>query len=942
MKPGIRTSIDSQNQFIGTPMPTQSALSGSGSYGKLDNEDSRSSSAAAPHAPSGNPALGGGPSAPRRQKLDLNFVPSDQDLMLGDYCKEMDREAFAAAVHPWLNTAIRYREISHEDIRRMSLSSGLHSGSQQSVSDASFNSRASAPALPSGGSDDPNTNLLKVTGDVSGMTSVVTPTAVASASSSNGVLDYATIHLYEISGFDLIPPDALEVDEGCCCFPFGGSKRKASPATPAVGNGNVNSPSNASSAVNNGPTRNVYCELSIIEIQDEKGGDGSGMTSEQLLNSVKSGQVQLTNVQGNTLSPSWKVAGLSGPNSGRKRPKKPVLSFGVSFAQVLAASLRIKFIDADTREIVGFIDFELQRLFEVTFGTAMTQHMKPLRITEKMKERLDEIEEEKVATSPKNGARVADIEMKEKIADEQPGGRLRIRAAVLSDFYLIDLLRGPEEELIFSGLNLVFKLVQFCDLQQLYTASVDLSDSAEQSGDSGLSMAQPISREEFYHPLSLLLLPQNFQYLFSSVTIIEEHPKYTNNRDALSATRKKAACLIAFIFTAGIARLGAVFSAAFENFGDQLASFTDLDRFEEEVVMSFLDVISQVPLRARLEALTCENAKLINTLLQLCSYDRMEDVQVKSLTMLNSLCDQLIDAGFWRKELLRRVAESGIEGYLCEQMESWHPKLAEESIILVGLLLEEKAIELTDNIREILRRIEEENLSMRQGRIAQKVLFDMDFRLTYLPMTLAWSTCKSRQIYSLSNACNLEVGDAHTPRGVYNNVGLVFEFKEAPVTITHVMGCSPIYTSNHAAKFLTFCVSDSKPTKKDIEDISKLHMTELIEMSRGGAKKEGLNLQPVGFVEFGKEAYMEYALAAPKIAVYLTVVVNPDDKYLTKSHIELSYVAAAGYTDSSQRRNHLELVGEVGVHVGMKIPKKPNQNLLNLLNSPEMLKNLPS
>eukprot|EP00475_Leptophrys_vorax_P001570 TRINITY_DN10862_c0_g1_i1.p1 TRINITY_DN10862_c0_g1~~TRINITY_DN10862_c0_g1_i1.p1 ORF type:complete len:952 (+),score=232.73 TRINITY_DN10862_c0_g1_i1:109-2964(+) len=944
---GIRSSVDNQDRYIGTPMPSESALSGSGggsgSYGRLDNEPSLSSSAVANNtmgSPNGNELRA---PAARRQKLDLSFVPSDSDLMLGDHCKEIDREMFSAAVHPWLTTAIKYHEISHDDIKRMSLSAGLQAGSHKSVSDASFNSRASvASSTPS--RDNMDEKLLSRSGD-HGSIMLQTFHQDPASGVSNGVLDYATIHLYEISGFDLIPPEAKEEEEaGCflfCCF----KKKNTATPSPAVGSPNVPNtpPSAGSSAAAHGPMRNVFCELSIVEIQDEK-GDGSSLTSEQALKFVKSTQTQATVTQNNTLSPSWKVPGLTGPNGGRKRPKKPIVSFGVSFAQILGACLRVKFVDAETRDVVGWVDFELQRLFEITFGTAMMQHMKPLRITEKMKARLEEIEEEQKALSSPKSHRGPDFESKEKMADEQPGGRLRIRAAVLSDYFLIDMLRGPEEELIFSGLNLVFKMVQFCDLQQLYTASVDLSESSDSGNESGLSMAHPISREEFYHPLSLLLLPQNFQYLFSCVAIIDEHPKYANDHDALSVTRKKIACLLAFIFTAGISRLGAVFSAAFENFGDQLAAFTDLERFEEDVVQSFLDVISQVPLRARLEALTCEDGKLINTLLQLCSYDRMEDVQVKALAMINSLSEQLRDADFWRRELLKRVGDSGIETYLCEQMESWHPKLAEESITLMGLLLDSGSVELSDSIREILRRIEEENLSMRQGKIAQKVLFDMDFRLKKLEMNLVWSTCKSRQIYCLSNVASQDSSDGHTPRGSFRNVGLVFEFKEAPVAVTHVLGCSPIFTSSHAARFITFCLSNAKPSKKDIDDICRLQKSELIEMCRGGPKKDGLMLLPVGFVEFEKDAYLEYALAAPQNATFLTAVINPDDKFYSKSHIELSFVAALGHSseDKSPRRSHLELVGEAGVHVGIKIPKKPNQNLLTLLSSPEMLKNLPS
>lgn len=845
-----------------------------------------------------------------------NEAVVEEKTALIDFAKEMkvkDPES------QWFSSGLRHGEISHSDLKRMSLS--FHKSK-------SYNSAQA---------EDP-----KEIGTIKALEG----TALQSDS-------YALLLVYEITAMELIYGEVENEDfssSGMRCFPF---------CFPSIARKNRKTHSTAflrNSSITGG--RSVFAECSIIEdnnnlsylIQENHPGDAR---MDEVIDLKSKTQIQKAPTIYNSLSPSWKAPGVANVAALRKRPQVPLLAWSVDLPQILNGSFHIEFWDEFSGDLVAFTDFELKKLFETSFGNTLTPHMKNLMITKEMRlkvyQRRKKLAEEAFkktgeilgdygnssAFSPNGGTSSKDGD------DDEIGGRLRVRIAVLSNYYMVDLLKGPDENHIFTALSIILRMVQFCDIQQLAKTTGEQSDSMISSD------SKPSSEDHSAHPLRILLRKENLQYLFSALEIIEKNPEYVNNSFELKNARKRLSTLISMIFQAGLTRIGPFFANSFESFGEEVSSFTDLTRFDEQTVLLFLDVIQQLPLKARHEALNCNDGALIHRLVKLCSIEMIEDTQVKALQLLNSFAEQLKENDYWIEFFLKKLLECNFQHYLAENLESWHPQLSEEATILFSVMVFRNQIQLDSETISSLRRVESEHSVGRLAGIVQRMLFSTDFNLKLLPLSFVKSSCETqKKIFKLSNVVSQHTPEAHTPRGVYKDVDIVIKIDcKSHATITHLVACSPIWTSTHAAHSMLILLTKTEPTASELMQISSLPDERVRTMIHDPQTVPiDWRLRPYALFNFDQDAFQEMALPQPVEASFMVIRLNPGGQFRSSSHIEVDYVAAIGFDQSEfqPQRSHLELKGSIVDFLQLKAPRPPNVNTLPVNMSQESIRNLPS
>jgi hypothetical protein len=352
--------------------------------------------------------------------------------------------------------------------------------------------------------------------------------------------NYATINLSEISAFDLNYIERHKADpDGCSCF------------------GLLNSDVNNKQG--NTQQSGIYFDISLI----------NPLVNASEKNNGKSGVIVYTSTKNNDrMNPSWKTRDHDLVK--KKKGNHSLVSFTVTYTQIIFHVLRIRFLNAVDEEIVGFLDVPLKRMFETSYAASDQQETYNLEVTDEAKKYLE----------AKLLHRLQSENSIEKHTNEISAGRCRISYGVTSCQYIIDLLHGPDPETIFVGLSLTLRLIQGTELQHLYL---------EESSD--VNEARPTE------DILYLMAPKNFQYLFSCINIIENGTKASSITYIL---RKKAACLLVLIFMTGLQKFGKIFAAVFEPFGSELSQFIDSSKYEEEIVMAFLEFIEMLPLSSRL------------------------------------------------------------------------------------------------------------------------------------------------------------------------------------------------------------------------------------------------------------------------------------------------------------------------------------------------------
>jgi hypothetical protein len=197
----------------------------------------------------------------------------------------------------------------------------------------------------------------------------------------------------------------------------------------------------------------------------------------------------------------------------------------------------------------------------------------------------------------------------------------------------------------------------------------------------------------------------------------------------------------------------------------------------------------------------------------------------------------------------------------------------------------------------------------------------------------------------LNNLAKLNSSIAQTPRGIYKNVVIVLEFSKHDSFVTHIAGMVPRYSSSHSAQCISCFLSKNPPSKEEIEKISIMKVDEIKSLIQAGSSIDSLT--PCTILNFSDTAFCEERLSKPLIASYLILLVNPDSFFRSTNRVDLGYIAPIGLDSFDQieelrLRDPSQILGEVSPLIGIKIPKRPNSNLLSMLNSPEMMRNLPS
>ena len=174
-------------------------------------------------------------------------------------------------------------------------------------------------------------------------------------------------------------------------------------------------------------------------------------------------------------------------------------------------------------------------------------------------------------------------------------------ARVQSNWFILDLLRQKDSDIVLMGMQIVLRLVQFTDIQEF----VRLSDP----------MLSKCGAEE--HPLHRLLHPTALHVLLTAPLRIREcvAPDVTLNKQRIAF--RKLSHKLWSVIDAGITRFGLVFAQALRPFGAQLALYTDLDSVTISISLGMVDIISQLAPAPRMDALMGQNAHVVNALVSI-------------------------------------------------------------------------------------------------------------------------------------------------------------------------------------------------------------------------------------------------------------------------------------------------------------------------------------
>lgn len=525
--------------------------------------------------------------------------------------------------------------------------------------------------------------------------------------------------------------------------------------------------------------------------------------------------------------------------------------------------------DETTGDVIAEAAFEMSKIFESTFGSVSIPHYKQMSFPEEFSSRfVDSVRPKKMSSHSLGSSNSPVTNSLNYSGNSSPApsvvataGRVRLRIAVASPDFVEDLLRGPDEQVMVVGLNLIMRLVQNTDPQQAFQ-KISVPDQQEKEVKE--------EEDELLTPLRAILSPKKLQFIFSTLEILQKDPVLSAQPTALAVARRRLASLISNIFTTGIGKFGPLFANALTPFGEELVRFVDLSMFGEDLCLAFIDIIQSIPIMARIEALIFDNGSLVKTLLKLASLDRMEDIQVKALVNLNVLAMYLEELGHWSNLFLDMCAD--LKVYLEEQLESWHPQIAEESLILYTTLAENRKLKISEDALESLKRILNENPNGVQAELVNKLLFTTEYRLVKLPLTIETSSCASRIIYVLPNLCSSDSPQMRTPHGVVERVRIICKFADR-VSLTHLLAEAPCLSSLHRVNTIWM-----KPLlEKPAEDIN-FPESECIVM------------------DFTDEVFLEIALDSVVEAEYLYVMLNPTGSQ-SSSHIEVEYIGAIGYIE---------------------------------------------
>jgi hypothetical protein len=732
---------------------------------------------------------------------------------------------------------------------------------------------------------------------------------------------YASISLYEIAGFDFPNAEVQPAKQrsclesllsGCC----------------------LSDSASQDGLTSTQRSRDLFAEITVRNRKKSYKSPKNDTSPPSTASLYKKAIPQRTSVFENSTAPYWRSEGVAGPVASKKRPVYALFDLPLSLSDLLHSSIHLEFFDAaNNNEFVGFVDFGLYKVFENTLGAVTCPFYRPLVHPSHLNRYISDDGDMNIH---------AIVDHSDDLrAEKKSSGRVRIRVAVHSDCFLTDLLRGPDEPTISTALNITLRMVQYTEINNLFT-----SENVESSDN---------EKVERIHPLKVLMMPDNFVYLFSTTSVIEQDPVLKGDSLSLYSARRKIATLLAAIFTAGSARFGPLFLNCFEKYGEQVAQFVDVEKYGEDVAFCILQLFTQIPQRARIEGLFSEKSKLISTLMSFIALDRSEDVQVKSIMFVNTMIDKTLPTDTWKHIFLKRLVDRGLSDFVSEQLTSWHPQLAEECLKLFCSLYFAGFLEIDSRTAETLRAIEAESSGGPPTAAIQKIFFQKEFRLKKIPLRLQGSSCVSRKIYPLSNLESQDTSEAHTPRGIYHDVFVMFKLGDddnSLFSVTHVIGVVPFYSSPHAAKAMAFFLSEHEIRPQELNQFLKMSSKEL--KSQVGKERNG-NVTLCAYMDFEDESFVEDSLVDEVKASYLAILINPGDQFRTVSHVEVSYVVVVGcpvqdkkvedeksFQGSVKRRSHKVLSSSIGEILGLKYPKSPQSAIQALLASPEMMKNLPS
>lgn len=426
----------------------------------------------------------------------------------------------------------------------------------------------------------------------------------------------------------------------------------------------------------------------------------------------------------NPSEPLWKV---EDSEILHRRPKTSLFNADFTMDQVLHCNLLLKVFDKRSKAVLSFAIFDLFHIFECALGSPSLPFIRPLVLSRDLYRSMIRDQE------------VEDDFNSENLYREE--GTCQIRVCALGDRFIEDLLVLPDPLYIQRGLCLLLRLVQFSDLNQVDPA----------------------------HPLKKFLDPQCFQSLFSCIEIVSRK----SPQQSLETLRT-----VSMVLATGISRFGHLFASSLEPFGEEIGCLCDCKRFGEDLVTGLMEILRVSPLITMIESMVHSKWVLLKSLLMLLEVQRMEDVQVRALSFINLFIRSVQSSPSVLNRFLDRFMEGHrVQDYIVDQLASWHPQIAEETLKLFHFLFKSRRMGMSDEIRDTLRSIETDNQRGKLAKMAQDIVLEDGFGITEISLTVLQSTCPNRRIYPLSNLVSAKKV-FRSPKGFTGHLDFILRYEE--------------------------------------------------------------------------------------------------------------------------------------------------------------------